>query len=275
MVLAKHSVKCSIKSVSHPKPKPKIHLIVQYYNEKNPDRLRELETCLDKNLNNPYVGMVHNLLEPGVIVPEKYEKHPKFKTHEVEWVKGRMTYLDAFKFANAHLKGCVVGVINLDIYLVGDAWAAAGDEVNVNRVMCLSRHEVNLAGRVWCDSEFMRGWAQDAWIFKSPIRVSDAMDFSVGNCPGCDNLIAGLLRRLDYDIINDAYKYKIYHLDRCRKTQSNKPVFTKSTDWRASEQKHLYFLACPKFNYRDYSAKSRKRIRGANQCWKDPKTHTH
>ena len=40
-----------------------IHLIMQYYCDKNPERQREVDECLRKNLANPYIRHVHVLTE--------------------------------------------------------------------------------------------------------------------------------------------------------------------------------------------------------------------
>jgi len=42
------------------KPKPFINIIIQTYKESNPERLKELEYCIKKNLENPYVQRIHD-----------------------------------------------------------------------------------------------------------------------------------------------------------------------------------------------------------------------
>ena len=50
-------------------PKPFINLIIQSYKETNPERLKELEYCIIKNLENPYINSIHDF---GNIIADTY-----------------------------------------------------------------------------------------------------------------------------------------------------------------------------------------------------------
>jgi len=63
----------------------------------------------------------------------------------------------------------------------------------------------------------------DAWVIKTPFNkyfLKSNLNFSVGNAPGCDGLMMGILTRF-YHVYNYGKKYKIYHYDLCRKVVKN------------------------------------------------------
>ena len=51
------------------KPKPFINVIIQSYKETNLERLKELEYCIIKNLDNPYINSIHDF---GNIIADTY-----------------------------------------------------------------------------------------------------------------------------------------------------------------------------------------------------------
>lgn len=56
-----------------------INIIIQSYPEKRKDREKELLTVLRKNLENSVVKSVHNIVEPGIILPADIVLHSKHK----------------------------------------------------------------------------------------------------------------------------------------------------------------------------------------------------
>ena len=50
-----------------------LHIIVQYYNDSNPERQAEVDdACFRRNLDCPWVTQLHNLVEPYTVVPEQW-----------------------------------------------------------------------------------------------------------------------------------------------------------------------------------------------------------
>lgn len=197
-----------------------IHLIIQYCNDPRPQRQAEYDECLRRNLAHPAVVAVHDLVEPGTAVPEEFRTHAKRREHRVDrW----LTYKDAFAYANEQLKGEVVALANLDIFLDPSSdWSTLGFLAD-GIVLCLSRLEWDDDGRVFKDPGFERiGFAnsQDAWVFQSPLEVPDC-DFEIGTL-GCDNAIADRIRRTGRIPVNLGSRFRILHYDRCRgKTSAN------------------------------------------------------
>src|SRR5437016_2566628 len=92
---------------------PGIHLIIQYCNDPRPERAREYEECLRRNLNCPAIAAVHNLVEEQTVMPEELGRHEKYRETRVgRW----LTYKHALEYASEKLAGEVVGIANLDIF---------------------------------------------------------------------------------------------------------------------------------------------------------------
>ena len=48
-----------------------VHLIIQYCNDPRPPRQAEYDECVRRNLDNPHVAVVHNLVEPGTLYGDR------------------------------------------------------------------------------------------------------------------------------------------------------------------------------------------------------------
>src|SRR5437016_5400667 len=195
---------------------PGIHLIIQYCNDPRPERAAEYDECLRRNLTNPAIAAVYNLVEEQTVVPEEFRSHAKYKEHKLRrW----MTYRDAFEYANEHLKDETACIANLDIFLdsAGSDWQEAINIVASGIVLCLSRIEWDIDGKMFKDPGFEQwGFAnsQDAWIFKAPFEVPGC-DFEIGTL-GCDNAIADRIKRAGRIPVNAASRFRIFHYDRFR-----------------------------------------------------------
>src|SRR5438093_12222737 len=91
-----------------------LHLIIQHCNDPRPPRQAEYDECLRRNLENPHIAAVHNLIEPDTSVSDPIRAHAKYHQHPLpRW----MTYRDAFDFVNKNLAGEIAAIANLDIFL--------------------------------------------------------------------------------------------------------------------------------------------------------------
>jgi len=232
---------------------PSVHLIVQYYNDKNSFRASEVDACLRFNLANPHVLQVHLLKEPFTVLPREFQGHPKLTVVG----RDRMTFQMAFDYANTLPSNSTAMVSNADIYLdhhspwysftgsLQDMGTLAQGEFSLS----LSRVESNAEGHVWLTRELQRdlaySYSQDAWVFKTPISIQDA-SFTVGNCPGSDNAIAERLHRAGRRPMNFPQVWRIFHLDSARKEfQDPGMVYTNKTDRSHPERRG--FRVAPSF----------------------------
>ena len=241
-------------------PKPFINLIIQSYKETNPERLKELEYCIIKNLENPYINSIHDF---GNIIADTYisgnstpssdssdstesnsnsnnknisskkfydTKYIKVDNPDNKW----MTYEMAFDYSNNFTTmdfGNYWCIINLDIFLDTESrWDLIKGKLNDGFIYAQSRHEFNISAEgqmtAKMDDNFaklMHCHTQDAWLFKNPIIVPSHLncDFELGFL-GCDNAIADRLIKSGYKLINQPITYKIFHYDSAKgKTSAN------------------------------------------------------
>src|SRR5579862_5529441 len=195
---------------------PAIHLIVQYCNASTPSRQDEYDYCLRRNLNNPHIIKIHNLIEPQTKVPEEFRDHKKYFEHPLgRW----MTYADALEYASTNLPGQIACLSNLDIFLDDEKtdWSQVALFVDQSIVLCLSRIEFDGRGKTYKDPGFEKlafANTQDVWIFRSPFQTPES-DFEIGTL-GCDNAFADRIRRAGRMPLNAATRFPIFHFDQCR-----------------------------------------------------------
>ena len=198
-----------------------IHLIIQYCNDPRPARQAEYDECLRRNLANPHIAAVHDLLETQTNLPEEFRDHPK---HRLTVIGRWMTYRDAFEYANTRLPGETVAIANADIFLDPNSpWDQASAALESGIVLCQSRTEFAPGRPPFKDPEFDQMFyanSQDAWIFRAPLEVPEC-DFEIGEL-GCDNAIADRIRRTGKIPVNLADRFVIFHYDQARgKTFAN------------------------------------------------------
>ena len=233
-------------------PKPFINIILQTYNEKNLERLKELDYCILQNLNNPYIKHIHdfgtgvfaekdkNDITNKNIITENQHYKTKYiivSNPDNKW----LTYEMAFTYANenSYKYGSHWCIVNLDVFLDGASrWDLVKGWLNSAYVFAQSRHEFSLgkdgSPESKLDANFSKMFhanTQDAWLFKTPIHINchshyntsetgDA-NFEMGML-GCDNGIADRLMRSGYKVINRPEMFKVHHYDLVKgKTSSN------------------------------------------------------
>ena len=79
----------------------------------------------------------------------------------------------------------------------------------------------------------------DAWVLKTPFDpgfIKENLWFCVGGAPGCDNVMMYLMN-VYYHTFSWGDKYRVFHLDICRKQGETKMITNDATDWRASVRK--------------------------------------
>ena len=191
-----------------------LNIIVQYYNDSNPERQAEVDEAFRRNLDCPWVTQLHNLVEAETDVPDWLAAHPKYAERRLE---GRLTYLDAIEYGNESLKGERICLMNADTFVDAESpWFDVRD-VDPKIILCQTRHELLSSGELVMDPAYQKSWGrntQDAWIWLSPIRVPNA-DFELGRL-GCDGAIAHRFKSAGYYVVNRGATLKIGHIDVCR-----------------------------------------------------------
>lgn len=152
-------------------------LMTIYYVDDSPARQREIDDCLINNLQN-------NEIDEIIIFTEKVMKYSPLvrKITQVE-TKDRLTYQQAFKYANQHLIGDICILSNSDIVFDNSLSLLRGVDWT-NKFYAITRHNLQYDGSITFNDS---NACQDTWIFKSPLKTFPS-NFGLGR-PGCDNRI--------------------------------------------------------------------------------------
>ena len=235
-----------------------MYLIIQYYNDKNIKRQKEYDFCLEKNLNNPAIKEIHNIIENETIIPEKFKNNKKLINIPIVYnntgsIPGRLTFKYAFDYVKENIKQSeVICIANLDIFFdYSQDWLNIKTDFfninNTNKVLCLSRYEFisnnNNTINYTLDKRQLLGSSYDSWIFLNNLNKIDDCNFSVGNAPGCDASIAKRFYNSEYKIFNWMEKYKTFHYDLCRGYLNY--ILTEKTDYEAKNALTRGRLDCP------------------------------
>lgn len=223
-----------------------INLIVQYYKCGKEDRQREIDTCLSKNLSNKFITSVHLLTEQL----SDFSRFPQAEKIKQTVISERLTFDAAFQYANQYEEQQIWLLGNADIYF-DESLGCLIDSKLDETIFALTRYDVQKDGSsVIVDPAFAHG-SQDAWIFKTPIRLSQlSAKFFLG-IPGCDNRIAHEFINAGYKVINPSKIIVAYHLDLIR----GKNIFERGEEYAkfiTEENINRGLVASPPYQYHLY-----------------------
>ena len=222
-----------------------MNVIIQYYNDKNLERQKEYDFCLEKNLNNPAIKKIYNIIEKETVLPERFTKHEKIVNIPFDYSKngnisGRITFKYVFEFAKKNIeKNEIICIVNLDIFFdYSNEWKNIKKEFfdfNSRNALCLSRYEFNWNNTYYIENSQWGGASSDAWIFLNSENDFADCDFAIGNAPGCDAAICKRFYNNKYIIYNWPQKYRLFHVDICRGHKNGIMIINDKTD---NEGKH-------------------------------------
>lgn len=181
-----------------------MNLLIEYFNSSNHMRNGEYLYCLHQNLGNNHIHNVYIFMNDS---DDLNFESPKIKKVICE---SRPTYKDLFEFCNKNLKEQICIVANADI--IFDDTLRYFESLNMDKTFyALNRWEISTNdGKNWEIEPYENPASQDSWIFKSPISVSDEMNYHMGK-PGCDNKITYNMRELGYVCRNPGKKVITVH----------------------------------------------------------------
>jgi len=190
-----------------------INLFLQYFIHPNRERQNEFEECLKKNVNNNYITKIYLLNEK--IYSDEDLGVSSDKIIQIN-IQNRLKFKDVFEYINTHnIKGYNV-IVNSDIFLDETICNLFKSDIHINKKMyALLRYEYNLREPEKTYLFGPRGDSQDTWIIHSNFNISKKeckiFNFEFG-IPGCDNKMTYLMSTLGYDVINDPYFIKTFHI---------------------------------------------------------------
>lgn len=179
-----------------------MNLIIEYFKSPDYQRHSEYLTCIHENLENEFIDQIYVFISD--------DSKLNFTSKKIKIVKRdtRPTYKDLFEFCNEELKDQICIIANADIIL--DETLSVLKETDLSNIfVALTRWEVFCQDNEWCIAPFNNSSSQDVWAFKSPVEVTDEMDFYLGK-PGCDNKIAKLMSE-KYEVRNPGLQIVTCH----------------------------------------------------------------
>ncbi len=179
----------------------KISLFVNYYIDSNKERQKELEYCLNCNIENKYIEQIFLLHEYNVVIPD----NPKLIGVNVG---NRPTFDDMFAFAN-NFDGIKI-IANSDIYF--NDTIALCSKLNEKEVFALNRWDLNKDGGL---EFFNKNDSQDVWIYKGKVNNLNAY-FNIGQM-GCDCVLAYELDKCGFNVLSPSKQIQAIHVDRLKK----------------------------------------------------------
>jgi hypothetical protein len=197
-------------------------LLTEYYKSQNSERDKEYLTCINQNINNTSIKKVIIFISDDSELSIIHEK-----IQIVKDVK-RPSFLDLFDYCNKNLQDEICIISNTDIFF-DDTLNNLKDFNFENQFISLTRWDLLFDGSKWSirfyDFPWNNGWttamfSQDSWLFKSPIKTDNRLDFLMGK-PGCDNRISQIIHELGYNVSNPSKKIITKHLH-----QSNIRTYT-------------------------------------------------
>ena len=186
-------------------------LITSYYETHNEERQKELNKCLINNNDNSLIKKIYLLNDKNYDL-NFLKNQDKIKQFKI--IKNKKLYFsEAIEFINLYCYKELVILSNSDIYF-DNTLNQIKDEELENKVYALLRYDIKKDGSKDIFRHFNepRADSQDAWIFKSPLRISlDDISFSFGTL-GCDNMFASVINQYGYILENPSYSIIINHL---------------------------------------------------------------
>ena len=211
----------------------KKNLFINYYDEKDFERKKEYLFCIQKNLNLKFIDRVFIFMNKNI---DKNDLLSLKNSHKIQFIHidDRFDFCDVINFCVENFKNkCLVIIANLDVFLEDSKdWSRIGEDFfeagSKKKSLVCSRHnylDEKLPNETLYFEKLSwdRGDFCDVWVFEFPFKESflkENFKFSVGNAPGCDGLMMGLMHK-HYLTFSWGKKYKIFHYDICRKQKTN------------------------------------------------------
>ena len=206
---------------------PTLIYITQYYQSSQSKRRREIEKCLQNNIENPYIDSI-------VLLNEKQFTNITSPKVSQIIIDKRIYYDDVIRYIKEsnYDPNTIIVFANADIYL--DYTARLLWSVDLNNIFfALLRYE---NGELFGP----RGDSQDTWIVNAGSIQSrkwkyEDFHFSFGE-QGCDNAITTEMLRMKFKVVNPALSIKTHHLH-----ESN----VRSYDTNKIVEKNVYLYVEP------------------------------
>ena len=189
------------------------NLFVNYYIAKDESRQKEIDICLQKNLES-------NLFDRVCIIVDRSTRLPAiFQSYQTKSIVQIITidpiqpmFFDLFHLISNYSNDKDINVLsNADI--IFDNTIDLCNNIRSENCYALSRWELNSDLSKNEEQVQVNNDSQDTWIFKGRVKNINTMycDFPMGKM-GCDNRIAFEINKAGYNILNPCKSVKTWHL---------------------------------------------------------------
>jgi hypothetical protein len=206
------------------KPEKYINLFQQFFIHPDPERQKEIRTCLKYNVMNPFISYIilfHNYKETDGLPYTEEELGCWDKKIIQVPIDHRMTYADAIHYSNIiQCQGYNI-IANADIFFDESLESLLNSDLNQEpkRMMAQLRYEYD-GSPTGIKIFGPRADSQDAWIYHSKYNerlTENIRGFHIKlGMPGCDNKITYLFQILGFELVNDP---QLIHCLHYHKTQ--------------------------------------------------------
>ena len=194
-----------------------IHLFQQFFIHKDPERQKEIEFCLKKNVENKLIDKIYLLNERIYKEDELTISSNKIIQKKI---KTRLSYKKLFNYIHKkNINGYIV-FSNSDIFLDDTIDNIRKTDFHKSKnFIGLLRYDYDIGSK---KSKIFgpRFDSQDTWIIHTdhiPNKdLLDVFDFQFGQ-PGCDNKLIYLMKILGYKIYNIPKLIKTHHVHKSQK----------------------------------------------------------
>lgn len=189
------------------------NLFVNYYIDKNIERQKELDFCINENLKNNSLNfyvVICNAMEYDYFIKKYIEFEKKIIPIIID---ERPTYNNYFQFISKIFpqQDNINIISNLDIIVPEETLLYSSFYLSGKSCLALSRWDISNINNYKINSHlFDRADSQDTWIFKGAVNQVAGANFPLGKA-GCDNSIAHLLSTSGYDVKNPSKTLKTFH----------------------------------------------------------------
>ena len=183
-----------------------IVLYTSYYTASSPERQREIDFCLERNVACKEISQVVLLVEDGRDIPINDPKITVIPN------AGRLTYRHWIDLSEELPASTISLLANSDIYFDETIAELSQTLTEDLSFIALTRHD--RIGSTFRPHPNPR-WSQDAWAFKTGSNISDTLKTSLDiplGVPRCDNKIAYLFALHGWRIVNPAERILATHV---------------------------------------------------------------
>ena len=199
----------------------KIYLIYQFFVHKDADRNKELRKCLRFNVENPHIDKIYLLNEKIYTNAELGIESAKIEQINIV---NRIKFKDIFSFVEQEqLKGYII-TCNADIFFDKTVNNLRKSKMSKNKqILTQLRFEYTDIQLGKCKLFGPRADSQDTWIWHSnynPYKERKMFNTIFGK-PGCDNKLTYLFNLIGFDVVNQPYFVKTYHIQKSQERDYN------------------------------------------------------